>query len=598
MGKRYFLITWIVFSLFLTAFNSTTHAALSSDYQLYLYPYWQFDPQWANVLYDHTNNTIRQKGCALTSLSMLFTYWGLSYLPISWPYCGIDSSPTNPLFLNDWLNYHNGYDSKGNVQWLSMKKFYYCGVYPGWFYQYLIPVKSCYPSSLQGNCFLVDWSSQAEKLLDFDLLIYQPDMGKIKYCKKRNSDGSCAAWGNHFVVISGYNSQKLSYTIHDPGKSYIPPTQEGELAPALSDFYPGAKILRIYRYEGVYTNLAPSVGYLYFYDLSPIQYQIINPQGLITGYDPATGGTIKNIPSANYFEESIDSIDPEAPPSEPSNVLMIDEPPSGNYIIRVFGIGDGPFTVMMSGTSDSGTNIPDTSIITGTAYPGMVEVYRLQYSPTTGQTIITTTNQSPIANAGTDQTVLIDDTVTLDGSGSYDLDGDPLKYTWAIISKPTGSIATLTNSETKTPSFVPDIASQYIIQLTVSDFFVNSSSSDTVIVTAIEPTYIDISLRSLRAPSRMVIGDTKEVTIVVKNLSSIDASFKVTLEDVTEGKIIGTATGIESAGRGGIRVKIPYSPTTAGTHTLRATVMVTNPYSRDPNMENNTLTDTTLVVVR
>lgn len=590
MRKRYFLITVVVFSLLLTAFNSTIHAALSSDHQLYLWPYWQFDSRWAEVLYDHINNTIRQKGCALTSLSMLLTYWGLGYLPTSWPYCGIDStSPTNPVYLNGWMKNHKGYDTKGNVQWLSMKKFYYCVVYPGWFYQYMRPYKGCYPSSLKGSSFLVDWSSEAEKLLDYDLLAGRPNIAKIE-----KADGR-----NHFVVISGYNSQTLSYTIHDPGKSYTMPLPPSDLAPSLSDFYPRSKILRIYRYQGVYTNISPRVGYLYFWDLSPaVQYQIINPQGLITGYDPATGGKIENISNANYFEESIDSIDPEDTPSEPSNILMIDEPSSGNYIIRVFGVGDGPYTVMMSGTSDSGTDIPDTSILTGTAYPGMIEVYRLQYSSNTGQATISNINQPPVADAGADQTVLTGDTVTLNGSGSYDPDGDPLQYTWSIISKPFGSIATLTNPDTKTPSLVTDIAGQYVVRLTVSDFFVNSSSFDTVTVTALEPTYIDVSLRALRAPSRIVLGDTKEVTVVVKNLSLVDANFKVTLEDMTEGRIVGTVTGVEGAGRGGTSVKIPYSPTTSGTHTLKATVTVTNPYSRDPNMGNNSLTDTTLVVVR
>jgi hypothetical protein len=45
---------------------------------------------------------------------------------------------------------------------------------------------------------------------------------------------------------------------------------------------------------------------------------------------------------------------------------------------------------------------------------------------------ITTQNSRPMANAGANQTVFVGITVTLDGSASRDVDGDPLTFRWTL----------------------------------------------------------------------------------------------------------------------------------------------------------------------
>jgi hypothetical protein len=97
-------------------------------------------------------------------------------------------------------------------------------------------------------------------------------------------------------------------------------------------------------------------------------------------------------------------------------------------------------------------------------------------------------NTPPVADAGPDQAVLVGDTVTLDGSGSSDVDGDSLTFDWALISVPAGSGATLSDSTAVMPTFVADVAGTYTAQLIVNDGMVDSAP-DTVAIIAeiIEP---------------------------------------------------------------------------------------------------------------
>src|SRR5262245_46903798 len=98
--------------------------------------------------------------------------------------------------------------------------------------------------------------------------------------------------------------------------------------------------------------------------------------------------------------------------------------------------------------------------------------------------LVTTNNVAPVANAGPDLgNVGPGAIVTLNGSASFDPNGDPLTYSWSFVSKPAGSAAVLANANSVSPTFTIDRDGDYIVQLIVNDGSVNSPA-DTATITS------------------------------------------------------------------------------------------------------------------
>ena len=91
-------------------------------------------------------------------------------------------------------------------------------------------------------------------------------------------------------------------------------------------------------------------------------------------------------------------------------------------------------------------------------------------------------NISPTARAGEDQSVSLNTEVILDGSASYDNDGDDLAFSWSIESQPQGSSLERAALDTTSSSltFTPDKGGAYLFTLTVDDGSTTSTDSITV----------------------------------------------------------------------------------------------------------------------
>lgn len=93
-------------------------------------------------------------------------------------------------------------------------------------------------------------------------------------------------------------------------------------------------------------------------------------------------------------------------------------------------------------------------------------------------------NRPPVANAGPDQVVDLNDPAWLDGSQSYDPEGRRLGYNWEMVAVPAGGKASLIVDDEEVSQLVPDVTGIWVVRLTVSDGSL-TSEPDVVQVRAI-----------------------------------------------------------------------------------------------------------------
>ena len=124
-----------------------------------------------------------------------------------------------------------------------------------------------------------------------------------------------------------------------------------------------------------------------------------------------------------------------------------------------------------------------------------------------------TGNVTPVANAGSDKTVILPTTsVSVSGTGSSDADGSIASYSWTKVSGPSGgTIAAPTSASTTISSLV---AGTYIYRLTVKD---NAGATDTDDLT------ITVSNSSTSSAPKVSAG-ADQVIIYPENAANVTAS--------------------------------------------------------------------------
>lgn len=94
------------------------------------------------------------------------------------------------------------------------------------------------------------------------------------------------------------------------------------------------------------------------------------------------------------------------------------------------------------------------------------------------------TNQGPTAIAGQDQNVSYNSQVTLDASSSLDSKGELISYSWTLATKPDGSAAALSDSNSISPQFTADTAGTYVASLVVNNGTQDSAPVEVTITAA------------------------------------------------------------------------------------------------------------------
>ncbi|HAS86858.1 MAG TPA: hypothetical protein DCS31_08700, partial [Candidatus Competibacteraceae bacterium] len=100
---------------------------------------------------------------------------------------------------------------------------------------------------------------------------------------------------------------------------------------------------------------------------------------------------------------------------------------------------------------------------------------------------ISTENSPPVAHAGSAQTTQVGKTLTLDGSASSDVDGDPLTFHWTLSQIPPGGNAQLSEAQAVKPTFTVNQPGTYTLQLIVNDGHIDSAPATVTISTENSP---------------------------------------------------------------------------------------------------------------
>ncbi len=215
----------------------------------------------------------------------------------------------------------------------------------------------------------------------------------------------------------------------------------------------------------------------------------------------------------------------------PATVTAAAEDPNGDPVTFAWTITSRPTG---STAALSATNTASVSIT-----PDVAGEYVLQVTVSDGRggqasddVRVTATaagaNRAPTANAGFDLEGTETITMTLDGTGSSDPDGDPLTFTWTVVSRPDGSTAQITSASAALASFTPDLEGTYVVQLAVSDG--EFTATDTATLTVGPFNHAPVGTLTIDGSAQLLVGTSVTATAAFTDADGDPLEFTWTLD--------------------------------------------------------------------
>lgn len=395
--------------------------------------------------------------------------------------------------------------------------------------------------SSTNNVITVTWTASADSALNGYATSWESSSDTLPWTKNHGPSATSSmsmslADGSWYFVIRAVNNGGEYSELAYAGPFIIDTTPSvSSISPGSGETGTSVKITGTDFMSGASVNIGDtSVTTVVFVDSTELTATV--PAGINPGtYDiTVTNPNGKSAAKPDVFTVSSDNSTPEveagsektvmsgnAPSFSDATATDADEDDSLTYAWTVVSApADATEDTDYTLTSESSLNGVTFTPTTAGAYSlklTATDSYGAKGSDTVQVTVNTEGNTTPSANAGSDQAVVSETQVNLQGTVTDPDAGDEWTYEWTLSTFPSDSSASLIGSDTITPSFIPDKAGSYSISFVATDAADVASAADSVTITAYLSGDIngdnDVDLADVIVGLKVIAGDDDVVEI-------------------------------------------------------------------------------------
>ena len=234
--------------------------------------------------------------------------------------------------------------------------------------------------------------------------------------------------------------------------------------------------------------------------------------------DQAGASTTLSLHKDSYIEANLAYLKLRGGDDKPGGTIRFVQPINAHWAFTL----EGGFNETLIGRDHSGRVVAGLQFgnfirpkeFVGLSRPVPASVPRVRFELLTRR--VRTGNDPPVADAGPDQIGAAAGTITLDGSGSFDPDGDPITFQWSQIAGQAVSIAGMSAAKATFPA---GEGQNYSFRLTVKDDRgAQAIARVTVTTTTAPPVQIT---RFLATPQTIRAGQTSVIAWQVLNADEV-----------------------------------------------------------------------------